>query len=46
MIVRQFINWVRTAPVGERAEATRLIRRAINSKKLVDERDDLLRALG
>src|SRR6201996_5532524 len=22
MIVRQFINWVRTAPAGERAEAT------------------------
>src|ERR1700709_2195120 len=28
MIVRQFINWVRTAPAGERAEATRWLARA------------------
>src|SRR6201985_1302443 len=28
MIVRQFIRWVRTAPAGERAEATRSLARA------------------
>jgi uncharacterized protein (DUF2336 family) len=28
MIVRQFISWVRTAPAGERAEATRSMARA------------------
>src|SRR3954467_4564431 len=28
MIVRQFISWVRTAPAGERAEATRSLARA------------------
>uniref|UniRef100_Q07P39 DUF2336 domain-containing protein n=1 Tax=Rhodopseudomonas palustris (strain BisA53) TaxID=316055 RepID=Q07P39_RHOP5 len=28
MIVRQFINWIRTAPAGERAEATRALARA------------------
>jgi uncharacterized protein (DUF2336 family) len=28
MIVRQFVNWVRTAPAGERAEATRSLARA------------------
>ncbi len=28
MIVRQFISWVRTAPPGERAEATRALARA------------------
>src|SRR6201996_8179859 len=28
MIVRQFISWIRTAPVGERAEATRSLARA------------------
>jgi uncharacterized protein (DUF2336 family) len=28
MIVRQFISWVRTAPAGERAEATRALSRA------------------
>jgi uncharacterized protein (DUF2336 family) len=28
MIVRQFINWVRTAPAGERAEATRSLAQA------------------
>src|SRR5947199_2477630 len=29
MIVRQFISWVRTAPAGERAEATRSLARAM-----------------
>ena len=28
MIVRQFINWIKTAPAGERAEATRSLARA------------------
>ena len=28
MIVRQFINWIKTAPAGERAEATRALARA------------------
>jgi uncharacterized protein (DUF2336 family) len=28
MIVRQFINWIRSAPAGERAEATRSLARA------------------
>ena len=28
MIVRQFITWVRNAPAGERAEATRCLARA------------------
>ena len=28
MIVRQFISWIRTAPAGERAEATRAMARA------------------
>src|SRR5580704_6184394 len=28
MIVRQFINWIRTAPAGERAEATRSLAQA------------------
>ena len=28
MIVRQFINWIRSAPAGERAEATRALARA------------------
>jgi len=28
MIVRQFINWIRTAPAGDRAEATRALARA------------------
>src|ERR1700694_3189983 len=28
MIVRQFISWIRTAPAGERAEATRALPRA------------------
>ncbi|TMK37451.1 MAG: DUF2336 domain-containing protein [Alphaproteobacteria bacterium] len=29
MIVRQFINWIKTAPAGERAEATRSLARAL-----------------
>jgi uncharacterized protein (DUF2336 family) len=29
MIVRQFISWIRTAPAGERAEATRALARAL-----------------
>src|SRR5947199_8993474 len=29
MIVRQFISWVRTAPAGERAEATRSLARGL-----------------
>src|SRR3954449_3200941 len=29
MIVRQFISWIRTAPAGERAEATRSLARAL-----------------
>ena len=28
MIVRQFISWIRTAPAGERSEATRALARA------------------
>ena len=28
MIVRHFLGWVRTAPAGERAEATRALARA------------------
>src|SRR6201987_6331674 len=28
MIVRQFINWIKTAPAGERADATRALARA------------------
>ena len=28
MIVRQFLQWVRTAPAGERAEASRALARA------------------
>ena len=28
MIVRQFISWIKTAPAGERAEATRALARA------------------
>lgn len=37
-------NWVGRIAPEERAEAVRLIRRAINSKKLIAERDELLRA--
>jgi len=40
MIVRQFINWVRTAPAGERAEATRSLARAwLISDLSTDDRD-------
>jgi len=28
MIVRQFISWIKTAPAGERPEATRSLARA------------------
>lgn len=38
-------KWLDRIGPDERAEAKRLIRRAVNSKKLVDERDELLRAL-
>jgi uncharacterized protein (DUF2336 family) len=37
MIVRQFINWVRTAPAGERAEATRSLARAWLISDLSDD---------
>ncbi|MBS0527871.1 MAG: DUF2336 domain-containing protein [Proteobacteria bacterium] len=38
MIVRQFISWVRTAPAGERAEATRALARAwLRSDLSVDD---------
>ena len=37
MIVRQFISWVRTAPVGERAEATRALARAWLVSDLSDD---------
>jgi len=37
MIVRQFINWVRTAPAGERAEATRSLARAFLISDLSEE---------
>src|SRR3954453_23770449 len=37
MIVRQFISWVRTAPAGERAEATRSLARAWILSDLSDE---------
>ncbi len=37
MIVRQFINWVRTAPAGERAEATRALARAWLISDLSDD---------
>jgi uncharacterized protein (DUF2336 family) len=37
MIVRQFINWVRTAPAGERAEATRSLARAFLISDLSDD---------
>jgi uncharacterized protein (DUF2336 family) len=40
MIVRQFINWIRTAPAGERAEATRSLARAwLVSDLTRDDRD-------
>src|SRR6202051_4579310 len=39
MIVRQFISWIRTAPAGERAEATRSLARAwLISDLSVDDR--------
>src|SRR6478609_7673860 len=37
MIVRQFISWIRTAPAGERAEATRALARAWLISDLTDE---------
>lgn len=37
MIVRQFISWVRTAPAGERAEATRCLARAWLVSDLSDD---------
>src|ERR1700755_2196292 len=37
MIVLQFINWVRTAPAGERAEATRALARAWLISDLSDD---------
>jgi hypothetical protein len=38
-------DWLPRIGPDERAEAKRLIKKAVNSKKLVDERDELLRAL-
>src|ERR1700687_2965054 len=37
MIVRQFISWIRTAPAGERAEATRSLARASLISDLTEE---------
>jgi len=37
MIVRQFIGWIRTAPAGERAEATRALARAWLISDLSDD---------
>ncbi|HEY0329816.1 MAG TPA: DUF2336 domain-containing protein [Rhodopseudomonas sp.] len=37
MIVRQFISWIRTAPAGERAEATRSLARAWLVSDLSDD---------
>jgi uncharacterized protein (DUF2336 family) len=37
MIVRHFLSWVRTAPAGERAEATRALARALLFSDLADE---------
>src|SRR6202142_2843692 len=37
MIVRQFINWIRTAPAGERAEATRSLARAWLTSDLTED---------
>ncbi|WP_407169763.1 DUF2336 domain-containing protein [Bradyrhizobium sp. ORS 111] len=37
MIVRQFISWIRTAPAGERAEATRALARAWLISDLSDD---------
>src|SRR3954464_13774948 len=44
MIVRQFISWVRSAPAGERAEATRSLARALLFSALSE--DDRLAAEG
>ncbi|HEU0083404.1 MAG TPA: DUF2336 domain-containing protein [Bradyrhizobium sp.] len=44
MIVRQFISWVRNAPAGERAEATRSLARAVLFSELSG--DDRLAAEG
>jgi uncharacterized protein (DUF2336 family) len=44
MIVRQFINWIRTAPAGERAEATRSLARAWLISDLTE--DDRIAAEG
>lgn len=39
MIVRQFISWIRHAPAGERAEATRALARAwLISDLTIDDR--------
>jgi uncharacterized protein (DUF2336 family) len=37
MIVRQFINWIKTAPAGERADATRALARAWLISDLTEE---------
>src|SRR3984957_4132137 len=37
MIVRQFISWIRSAPAGERAEATRSLARALLVSDLSEE---------
>jgi uncharacterized protein (DUF2336 family) len=37
MIVRQFISWVRSAPAGERAEATRSLARALLFSDMSDD---------
>lgn len=44
MIVRQFLSWVRTAPAGERAEATRALARAYLISDLSE--DDRIAAEG
>src|SRR5437763_17167529 len=44
MIVRQFISWVRNAPAGERAEATRSLARALLFSDM--SQDDALAAEG
>src|SRR6202011_147943 len=44
MIVRQFISWIRTAPAGERAEATRALARAFLISDLSE--DDSIAAEG
>ena len=38
-------KWLARIGPDEREEATRIIRRAVNSKKLIEERDELLRTL-